>query len=153
MFPISCKFNTGHYYTLTRLRSRSSGVKTFFRIYFLISKHVYNDTWTRPSSYLAKATFVRLKFTTDCRWRSSHPHAILTTLPPETSTGGLGNKSLISKRHYMYQRLDGEASISCHWQQVSRQSQIIWSPWLRHDQSQDGYFKSYWPREVVAGCR
>ena len=32
MFPISCKFNTGHYYTLTRLRSRSSGVKTFFRI-------------------------------------------------------------------------------------------------------------------------
>ena len=45
---------------------------------------------------------------------------------------GLGNKSLTSKRHYMYQRLDGEASISCHWQKVSRQSQIIWSPWLRH---------------------
>ena len=45
---------------------------------------------------------------------------------------GLGNKSVTSKRHYMYQRLDGEASISCYWQQVSRQSQIIWSPWLRH---------------------
>ena len=45
---------------------------------------------------------------------------------------GLGNKSLTSKRHYMYQRLDGEASISCHWQQVSRHSQVIWSPWLRH---------------------
>jgi len=41
-------------------------------------------------------------------------------------------KRVTSKRHYMYQRLDGEASISYLWQQVSRQSQVRWSPWLRH---------------------
>ena len=48
------------------------------------------------------------------------------------SIGGLGNKKVTSKRHYMYQWLDGEASISCYWQQVSRQSQVIWWPRMRH---------------------
>jgi len=33
---------------------------------------------------------------------------------PRKWNRGLGNKSLTSKRHYMYQRLDGEATISCH---------------------------------------
>jgi len=34
--------------------------------------------------------------------------------PPETGIGGVGNKKVTSKRDYMYQQLDGEASISCH---------------------------------------
>ena len=49
----------------------------------------------------------------------------------ETGIGGVGNKEVTSKCDYMYQRLDGEASISCCWQKVSLQSQFIWSPWLR----------------------
>ena len=57
---------------------------------------------------------------------------VIVVLAGETMIGGVGNKNVTSKRDYRYQRLDGEANISCHWQQVSRQSQIIWSPWLRH---------------------
>jgi len=49
----------------------------------------------------------------------------------ETGIGGVGNKKVTSKGEYMYQRLDGEASISCRCQQVSQQSQVTWSPWLR----------------------
>ena len=34
--------------------------------------------------------------------------------PAESRIGVVGNKKVTSKRDYMYQQLDGEASISCH---------------------------------------
>ena len=51
--------------------------------------------------------------------------------PPETGIGGVENKKVTSKCGYRYQRLDGEACISCPRQQVSATSQVTWSPWLR----------------------
>jgi hypothetical protein len=44
--------------------------------------------------------------------------------PPETGIGGVGNKKVTSKRDHRYQRLDGEAGISCYRQQVSGKSQV-----------------------------
>ena len=63
----------------------------------------------------------------------------------------LGNKIVTSKRRYTNQRLDhrldGEASISCRWHQVSWQSQVIWSPFLRQrpitGRLIDACFRSY----------
>jgi hypothetical protein len=42
--------------------------------------------------------------------------------PGESGIGGVGNKKVTSKFEFKYQRLDGEADISCR-QQVSAQSQ------------------------------
>jgi len=48
--------------------------------------------------------------------------------PGETGIGGVGDKKLTSKLDHRYYRMDGEASISCRWHQVSTQSQATWSP-------------------------
>jgi hypothetical protein len=45
----------------------------------------------------------------------------------ETGIGGVGNKKVTSKCYNRYQQLDGEACISCRWQQVSAKSLVIWS--------------------------
>jgi len=68
-------------------------------------------------------------------WCSTFHCCMVTELiplhhPPETGIGGVGNKKLTSKCGYRYQRLDGEACISCLGQQVSATSQVTWSPWL-----------------------
>jgi hypothetical protein len=44
---------------------------------------------------------------------------------------GVGNKIVTSKCGYRYQRLDGEACISCPRQQMSATSKVTWFPWLR----------------------
>ena len=56
--------------------------------------------------------FSKLMFECTCyelRMRA-HSH----NQPPESGIGVVGNKKVTSKRDYMYQQLDGEASISCH---------------------------------------
>ena len=73
--------------------------------------------------------------------------------PAETGIGGLGNKNVTSKRDYRYQRLDGEASISCCWQQVSRWSQVTWSPWLRPGPITRQLFQIILITLLVVGCR
>ena len=104
----------------------------------ILYPHIINFKWTSLIS-VAVCNAVFFLFP-----HANAPHSFVpwswqaTRQPTESSIGGLGNKSLTSKRHYMYQRLDGEASISCHWQQVSWQSQVIWSPGCGTDQSQDG---------------
>jgi len=40
-----------HYYTLTRLGTGSTGVRTFVRIYFLISKTRPDRPWSQPIFY------------------------------------------------------------------------------------------------------
>jgi len=60
--------------------------------------------------------------------------------PPGTGIGGVGNKRVTSKCGYRYQRLAGEACISCRWQHVSA---TLPAPASGRNQSQNGYFKLY----------
>jgi hypothetical protein len=57
-----------------------------------------------------------------------------------TEIGAVGNQKVTSKCGYWYQRLDGDACISCPRQQVSATSP---APASSRNQSQDGYFKLY----------
>ena len=96
-----------------------------------------NHTWLRRSCkarsvkmWLVRNILLHNEGQDTGKWAKKH---LITLLQPgESGIGGLGNKKVTSKRDYMYQRLDGESSITCRREQVSGQSQVTWSSWLRH---------------------